>query len=366
MTTTFSAQPRVSSPRFAALHALRGELARRRKLARQPQPAGVTAPPLRLLLGELRSGYESWRAWRGLADSEAAVLAESGAVMLLPGFGTHPFRMRALRRGLEAAGHRVEDWGLGWNLGGDAARLDLLCARIEAAAVRHGQPIALVGWSLGGLYAREAAEPQAVPAAKCELHVWPTENYIGINMGLLSGFGIVGAVADVEAHKGRVQTVKDLMREYLGPDVQMAELNRIGIEKTLKLSDYSIVVQPATPFNEDLKTNPELKVKVKAMNARIKAGQRLSDSKHPCYAELITTHIFYHKAMMYGSNLFTGWIYREFGDKPLATKTATGQVKNPLEDFPPKAADKIEAAKLELRDAYSKDFVEYVAKKVVP
>ena len=211
-----------------------------------------------------------------------------------------------------------------------------------------------------------APEPQAVPAAKCELHVWPTENYIGINMGLLSGFGIVGAVADVEAHKGRVQTVKDLMREYLGPDVQMAELNRIGIEKTLKLSDYSIVVQPATPFNEDLKTNPELKVKVKAMNARIKAGQRLSDSKHPCYAELITTHIFYHKAMMYGSNLFTGWIYREFGDKPLATKTATGQVKNPLEDFPPKAADKIEAAKLELRDAYSKDFVEYVAKKVVP
>lgn len=211
-----------------------------------------------------------------------------------------------------------------------------------------------------------ASEPQAAPAAKCELHVWPTENYLGINMGLLSGFGIVGAVADIEAHKGRVQTVKDLMREYLGPDVQMAELNRLGIEKTLKLSDYRIVLQPPTPFNEDVKKNPELKASVKAMNARIKAGKRLSDSTHPCYAELITTHIFYHKAMMYGSNLFTGWIYREFGDKPTATKTATGQVKNPLEEFPPKAEDKIEAAKAELRDAYAKDFVEYVAKKVVP
>ncbi len=201
---------------------------------------------------------------------------------------------------------------------------------------------------------------------RCELHVWPTENYIGINMGLLSGFGIVGAVADIEAHKGRVQTVKDLMRDYLGPDVQMAELNRLGIEKTLKLSDYRIIVEPPTPFNEDLKADPELKAKVKAMNARIKAGQRLSDSTHPCYAELITTHIFYYKAMMYGSNLFTGWIYREFGDKPIAKKTATGQVKNPLEDFPPKAEDKIEAAKAELRDAYAKDFVEYVAKKVAP
>lgn len=211
-----------------------------------------------------------------------------------------------------------------------------------------------------------AAAPVETQEAKCELHVWPTENYIGINMGLLSGFGIVGAVADIEAHKGRVQTVKDLMRDYLGPDAQMAELNKIGIQKTLKLTGYRIVVEEPTPFNEDVKKDPALKAKVKGMNARIKAGKRLSESTHPCYAELITTHIFYHKAMMYGSNLFTGWIYREFGDKQVATKTATGQVKNPLEEFPPKSADKIDAAKVELRDAYAKDFVEYVAKKVVP
>lgn len=145
-------------PRFAAVRALRSELGRRRALARQPQPEGVAAPPLRLLLGELRSGYESWRAWRALGESEPAAPARPEAVMLLPGFATHPFRMRALRRGIEAAGHRVEDWGLGWNLGGTADRLDLLCTRIEAAAARHRQPITLVGWSLGGLYAREAAK----------------------------------------------------------------------------------------------------------------------------------------------------------------------------------------------------------------
>lgn len=235
---------------------------------------------------------------------------------------------------------------------------------------------AMAAISLGAAQAAAAQEaapapavaPEAAPAveAKCELHVWPTHNYIGINMGLLSGFGIVGAVADVEAHKDRVQTVKDLMRDYLGPEVQMEELNRIGLLKTLKLNDYRIVLEEPTPFNEDLKTDPALKARVKAMNARIKAGQRLSDSKHPCYAELITTHIFYHKAMMYGSNLFTGWIYREFGDKPIATKTARGQVKNPLENFPPKTPEMVAAAKAELRDAYAKDFVEYVEKKVVP
>ncbi|TRW17490.1 hypothetical protein [Glacieibacterium frigidum] len=202
--------------------------------------------------------------------------------------------------------------------------------------------------------------------APCELHVWPTQNYLGFNSGLLSGFGVIGAIADAAAHDGRVKSVKDLMAEYLGPDVQLAELNKIGIAETLKLRGYRIVIQPPTPFNEDVKKNPELKAKVKADNARIKAKQRLSASTHGCYAELITTYIFYHKAAMYGSNLFTGWTYREFGDKPLATKTVVGQVKNPLENFPPKTPEMVEAAKLELRDAFAKDFVEYVQKKVAP
>jgi hypothetical protein len=68
--------------------------------------------------------------------------------------------------------------------------------------------------------------------------------------------------------------------------------------------------------------------------------------------------------MMYGSNLFTGWIYRDFKDKAVAPANFTGQVKNPLEDFPPKTSEDIEKGKVELRDAYSKDFLEYVDKKV--
>ncbi|HZF44125.1 MAG TPA: hypothetical protein VEZ48_12035 [Sphingomonadaceae bacterium] len=217
--------------------------------------------------------------------------------------------------------------------------------------------------------AQEAAvggAPVAGAAATCELHVWPTENYLGINMGLLSGFGALGALADMAAHKGKVKTVKDLMAEYLGPQVQMEELEKAGLTQKLKLADYRVVVHEPTPFNEDLKDNPELKAKAAAMNAKLKSKQRMSDSTHPCYAELITTHIFYHKAMMYGSNLFTGWTYREFGDKPTATKVASGQVKNPLEHFPPKDAAQVETAKLELRDAYAKDFAEYVEKKVKP
>lgn len=204
----------------------------------------------------------------------------------------------------------------------------------------------------------------ATPSQDCELHVWPTENYLGVNSGLLSGFGALGAIADSAAHGGKVKTVKDMMREYLGPDIQMEELNKIGIAKTLKLDGYRIVVEAPTPFNDDVKKDPALKAQSKAMNAKIKSGERLSASTASCYAELIGTSIMYHKAMMYGSNLFGGWVYREFPATGKASKKVVGAVKNPLEDFPAKTEEKIEPAKAELRDAYAKDFLEYVAKKV--
>ena len=67
-----------------------------------------------------------------------------------------------------------------------------------------------------------AAPDPAAGGNGCELHVWPTENYVGMNSGLLSGLGPIGVVADLDAHKNRVRTVKDRMRDYLGPDIQIA------------------------------------------------------------------------------------------------------------------------------------------------
>jgi pimeloyl-ACP methyl ester carboxylesterase len=137
---------------------VRQELARRHALARRPQPEGVATPPLRLLMAELGTGYECWRAWRQVDRAPVAQASRAQPVMLLPGFGTHPFRMRTLSRALTAAGHQVCDWGLGWNLGATPEKLDRLCDGLEAMAERHQAPVALVGWSLGGLFAREAAK----------------------------------------------------------------------------------------------------------------------------------------------------------------------------------------------------------------
>ena len=149
---------------MAPLGMLRTELGRRIALARQPHPDGVTAPRLSLLLAELGTMAEVWTAAAKTRKVAPVPAVHTRAIMLLPGFGTHPARMGRMRRTLEAAGHRVSDWGLGFNMGADEDRLDRLVSRIEAMARREGEPMVLVGWSLGGLYAREAAKraPDAI------------------------------------------------------------------------------------------------------------------------------------------------------------------------------------------------------------
>jgi pimeloyl-ACP methyl ester carboxylesterase len=47
---------------------------------------------------------------------------------------------------------------LGQNRGARADLLDRLGARIVELADRHGQPVGLIGWSLGGVFAREVAK----------------------------------------------------------------------------------------------------------------------------------------------------------------------------------------------------------------
>ena len=132
---------------------------RRAALARQQSPVGVRTPAARLL----------WRELAVLLGGRRAAVVEHCAVvprpvMLLPGFGAHPARMRPMADALSAAGHRVSDWGLGFNLGPTAENFAFLLARVSRLARTQGGPVALVGWSLGGLFAREIAKqrPDAV------------------------------------------------------------------------------------------------------------------------------------------------------------------------------------------------------------
>ena len=82
-------------------------------------------------------------------------------VYVLPGFMADSQSTGMLRRWLERMGYGAISWGLGRNLGprGDLQRR--MVEAVEQVADHYGQPVSLIGQSLGGVFAREIAK--AVP-----------------------------------------------------------------------------------------------------------------------------------------------------------------------------------------------------------
>ena len=77
--------------------------------------------------------------------------------MVLPGFGTNDRSTRILRAHLKRLGYRARGWGLGKNSGNVPELIPEVAKVVAARAAREGRPVRLVGWSLGGYLAREAA-----------------------------------------------------------------------------------------------------------------------------------------------------------------------------------------------------------------
>ncbi|MCM2312391.1 MAG: alpha/beta hydrolase [Steroidobacteraceae bacterium] len=115
-------------------------------------------PPGRLdALQELRLPIDVLRwapSWFTLNSRRASA---PRTVILLPGFGASPRSMLVMEAALRRFGHRVRDWGLGRN-SGEAKQLRARLEPVVSAAIAaHGEPVVLVGWSLGGYIAREYA-----------------------------------------------------------------------------------------------------------------------------------------------------------------------------------------------------------------
>jgi pimeloyl-ACP methyl ester carboxylesterase len=85
-------------------------------------------------------------------------------VLVLPGLLAGDRSTSPLRGTLRKLGYCVHGWQLGINIGPTAKCVDGMRDRVAELADRHGTPITIVGWSLGGIYARELARrvPDAV------------------------------------------------------------------------------------------------------------------------------------------------------------------------------------------------------------
>jgi pimeloyl-ACP methyl ester carboxylesterase len=132
---------------------------------RREPPAGRLRPPhLGLLLAEAR----------GLFELNASVLlspllaqarrGDGHPVLVLPGLLASDLSTALLRRYLDGLGYRSHAWGLGRNIAGVYKTRGLLRRRLAAIHQESRRQVSLVGWSMGGIYARDLAlyAPQMV------------------------------------------------------------------------------------------------------------------------------------------------------------------------------------------------------------
>ncbi len=112
---------------------------------------------LRMAL-ELRAPLELAAALAALPLLRLAPRGDGHPVLVLPGLAAGDLSTIIIRRFLTARGYRAHAWEQGLNLGARPGVLEACVARVRQLRAEHGRRVSLVGWSLGGVYAREIAK----------------------------------------------------------------------------------------------------------------------------------------------------------------------------------------------------------------
>lgn len=125
----------------------------------QKQPLHDGPPPSAWLLAlEFRAFWEFGAllpAWPVLAR---APRGDGHGVVVFPGLSANDGSTIPLRRYLDSLGYSTSGWEQGFNFGPRAGVLEAARAQVTRAFADSGRKVSLVGWSLGGVYARELAK----------------------------------------------------------------------------------------------------------------------------------------------------------------------------------------------------------------
>jgi pimeloyl-ACP methyl ester carboxylesterase len=121
-------------------------------------PDDLKAPGPLLLLLEGRAVWEYAALIAAIPWLRRLPRGDGHPVLVIPGFGASDLTTLPLRSFLSDRGYAAYAWNQGFNLGPRRRVLDGVRALLQEVAQRHGERVSLVGWSLGGVYARELAK----------------------------------------------------------------------------------------------------------------------------------------------------------------------------------------------------------------
>ena len=124
----------------------------------EPPPSGRLRPPgLGLLLAEVRGIFEFNASLLLSPLLMRAPRGDGHPVLTLPGFLASDLSMAPMRRYLQELGYDSHAWRMGRNVGGITRMRSALRDRLAEIHGSSGRKVSIVGWSLGGVYARDFA-----------------------------------------------------------------------------------------------------------------------------------------------------------------------------------------------------------------
>ncbi len=120
----------------------------------------ASRPPSRALLFLEGRAFAELFGFAASAASLSAIAprGDGQPVLVLPGLATSDRATVALRSFLKSLGYPTYGWEMGPNFGPRPGVETGLMLRLEQLAEEHGRKVSIVGWSLGGLYARQMAK----------------------------------------------------------------------------------------------------------------------------------------------------------------------------------------------------------------